>query len=140
LTFLLDTSVLVAALTSEAASSRCRSFMSERQGELAISAWVISEFSAALAMKQRLGFISREHRLATLRLFDDLLYVPVAVFDVLSVDFTEAASLCDDHELALRAPDALHLAVAARTRGILVTLDLKLSRIAATLGHQVETP
>jgi uncharacterized protein len=137
---LLDTSVLVALLTAEAASTRCRNFVQARYGQLTISAWAITEFSAALSMKQRLSLLTDMDRLATLRLFDEMFDLTLQVIDVERRDFEEASSLCDDHELGLRAPDALHLAVAARQGATLVTLDKKLFKAAAILGCKPEMP
>ena len=56
----LDPSVLVAALTNEAATSRIQAWRAAQPpGDLAISAWGVMEFSAALSSKVRTGAVDR---------------------------------------------------------------------------------
>lgn len=137
---LLDTSVVVTALTLEPRSRAIAGWIADHAGALCVSAWLEPEFSAALAAKQRIGEIDARVRLSTLRLFDDMQDVVFVVADVDRSDFEEAARLCDDLALALRAPDALHLAVALRLKLDLATLDKKQARAAELLGITVEMP
>ena len=59
----IDTSVLVAAFTSEAATERCQSWLMQCDPDtLAISDWVATEFSAALSVKLRTGAIDVAER------------------------------------------------------------------------------
>jgi predicted nucleic acid-binding protein len=63
LTLYLDTSLLVAALTNETETRRMQAWLGEQEpSDLAISDWVITEFSAALSMKLRSGQIEVIHR------------------------------------------------------------------------------
>lgn len=137
---LLDTSVVVAALAAEAASGRVAEWLASHDGQLCVTAWLEPELSAALAMKQRLGVISAETRLASLRLFDDMQHVVFDVTQIEQTDFEEAARLCDDIELGLKAPDALHVAVAIRLGVTLATLDRKMARAAGLLGLEAISP
>jgi len=73
LTLYLDTSLLVAALTNETETRRMQAWLGEQEpSDLAISDWVITEFSAALSMKLRSGQIEVIHRADALAMFTRL--------------------------------------------------------------------
>ncbi len=91
-------------------------------------------------MKQRLGVIDSDTRLASLRLFDEMQDVVFDVVEIERADFEEAARLCDDVDLGLKAPDALHVAVAVRLGVALATLDRKMAKAAGLLGLEALSP
>lgn len=63
MTLYLDTSVLVSALTHEAASERTRAWLGRQAaGDLIISDWVVTEVSSALAIKLRTKAIDENQR------------------------------------------------------------------------------
>ena len=73
MTLYLDTSLLVAALTNETETRRMQAWLGEQEPSgLAISDWVITEFSAALSMKLRSGQIEAIHRAGALAMFTRL--------------------------------------------------------------------
>ena len=131
----LDTSLLVAALTNEAETERIQSWLGQQaEGLLAISDWVVTEFSSALSIKLRAGHIEPAHRADALAMFarlttDNFLVVPVA-----RLQFRTAARFADQHGLRLRAGDALHLAVCADHGATLCTLDRRLGDAGSVLG------
>jgi predicted nucleic acid-binding protein len=57
----------------------------------------------------------------------------LVLLPVTSDHFRTAARFADDHALGLRAPDALHLAIAAGHGATLVTLDRRLSAAGKAL-------
>jgi len=136
---LLDTSVVVTMLTLEPRSHAIAEWIAAHAGELCVSAWLEPELSAALAAKQRMGEIDARARLSSLRLFNDMQDVVFIVADIERTDFEEAARMCDDPGLGLRAPDALQLSVALRLKLNLATLDRKQARAAELLGIGVIT-
>jgi predicted nucleic acid-binding protein len=131
----LDTSLLVAAFTAEAATSRVDAWLKQLSlGDGVISDWVVAEFSAALSRKVRTGQISEGHRTSALGGFR---HMTSKTFRTLSVDgthFRVAARLADRYQLGLRAGDALHLAIVEGNGATLCTLDRRQSEAGNALG------
>jgi predicted nucleic acid-binding protein len=130
-----DTSVLVAALTEEGQTARARTWLLEREiGEVTISDWVVTEFSAALSVKIRTRQIAPEHRTNALSSFNRLISESLASLPISGKHFQSAAQLADQYSLGLRAGDALHLAIAADHGATLCTLDRRLAEAGPVLG------
>lgn len=131
----LDTSVVVAALTREGRTSDIQLWLGRQPiNDLAISEWVIAEFSAALSIKMRERQIDPKHRADALAAFGRLSTGSFEVLAVLGAHFRTAARFSENYALGLRAADALHLAVAADRGAKLCTLDKRLEKAAAALG------
>ena len=131
----LDTSVIVPLLLPEPRSHEAESFVS--RGDFVVSDLAAAEFSSALslAVRKRLPEAAARAALAT---FDDWMPVHALQADTRSEDFAEATRLIRRFELALRTPDALHIAIAARLGAKLVTFDVKMAASAKALGVEVE--
>jgi predicted nucleic acid-binding protein len=137
----LDTSLLVAALTNEAESSRVQKWLSQQEpGSLAISNWVTTEFSSALAIKLRTGQIDSNHRADALAMFARLTAESFTILPVSDLQFRTAALFADQHTLGLRAGDALHLAICADQGATLCTLDHHLCEAGPALGVKTIQP
>src|SRR5215469_17200002 len=131
----LDTSLLVAALTNEAETERMQRWLGhQREGDLAVSDWVATEFSSALSIKLRIGQIMTGDRAEALATFTRLATDSFIVMPVSRLQFRTAARFADQHVLGLRAGDALHLAICADHGATLCTLDRRLSDAGSALG------
>lgn len=131
----IDTSVFVAALTSEDNTSRMRQWLAAQQSEqLATSDWTITEFSSALSIKMRTGQIGLDQRNRSLAAFNQLISEAFVIFDISAFHFRAAARLADRFSLNLRSGDALHLAVAMEHGATLCTLDQRLAAAGPDLG------
>src|SRR5215469_3769491 len=99
----LDTLLLVAALTNETETERMQSWLGQQAGDdLAISDWVVTEFSSALSIKLRAGLIEPAHRADALAMFARLTTDNFLVLPVSRMQFRTAARFADQYQLSLR--------------------------------------
>ena len=99
-----------------------------------------AEVASALSRLVRTGLLTEAEGSARLADFDTWRAAKSTPTDVHPADVRLAYSYVRRFNLALRAPDALHLAITHRLNATLVTLDRRLERAARGLGITVELP
>jgi predicted nucleic acid-binding protein len=125
----------VAALTNETRTPDAQAWLQVQPTDsVAISEWTITEFSSALSLKLQVGAISADQRAMSLASFTRLADRSLQVITITGGMFRRAAGFADQHNLAIRAGDALHLAVALDHGAELWTLDERMARAGPALG------
>jgi len=131
----LDASAIVPLFVIEPSSVEARARLLD--ATLITSPLSLAEASSAIARRVRMGEILAAHAEATLKMLDAWAAGAVAACEITGEDLIEATQLIGRFDLALRTPDALHIAIAARLGAKLVTYDAKMAAAASALG--VET-
>ena len=129
-----DTSVLVAALTTDKQTERALRWL---RGDPALltSTWTLAEFSSVLALQRRQGRIDSMGTAAAEDMLDFMVRA-VPPKPVLPDDVIEARRIVRDLGF-LRAPDALHLVICRRLGTAMASLDKKLNEGAVAVGLAV---
>ncbi len=131
-----DTSALVPYYLPEPLSDRVQALLLE--GEPAISWLVELEFFSMLSRRVRTGELDRGHAERVKSLF--LSHVEDGLYRLLPLEATHfrmARDWIGRFDLSLRAPDALHIAVAFKQGLPLITAYKVLARSAEALGVEV---
>ena len=129
---LLDTSVLVAAFSRDVHTHRAEALLAEPNVWI-VSDWAAAEFSAAIRLKCRQGLVGVDALDLLETGFDqwrDALGFPCPIEPV---DIGGARRLVRRHS-TLRAPDALHIAVALRLGAEFATFDERQADVARLEG------
>ena len=140
MTFYLDASVMLPILVRESSSAVVDAFMATVQQQLWVSDFAAAEVASALSRLVRNGRLQAADGAACLSDFDVWCGAMTLRAEIHAADVRLADAYVRRFDLALRAPDALHLAVVQRLDLSLVTLDRRLATAARELGVGVEMP
>ena len=108
--------------------------------ELLISDFAAAEVASALSRLVRMALLTEPDASARLADFDAWRAAMSSPVDITASDARLAYIYARRFDLRLRAPDALHLAIARRLDLVLVTLDPRMAAAAKELGVAVEVP
>ncbi len=136
----LETSVLLPILIAEPTTEAIYDWLCADGQELLVSDFAAAEVASALSRLVRMALLSEADasaRLADLDAWRTAMSSPV---DIAASDARLAYIYARRFDLALRAPDALHLAIVRRLDVALVTLDRRMAAAARELGMAVEVP
>lgn len=136
----LDTSVLLPTLVVEPSTEAVYDCLGVVDQELLISDFAAAEVASALSRLVRMGLLTGVDASARLADFDAWRATMSLPVDIQASDARLAYIYVRRFDLRLRAPDALHLAIAQRLGATLVTLDRRMANAAAELGAAVEVP
>jgi uncharacterized protein len=136
----LDTSVLLPTLIAERSTEAVYEYLGAIDQELLISDFAAAEVASALSRLVRMTLLTDADASARLADFDAWRATMSSPVDIQASDARLAYVYVRRFDLALRAPDALHLAIIRRLSASLVTLDQGLATAAQVLGIAVEEP
>jgi uncharacterized protein len=136
----LDASVLVPLVVAEASSAAVRAWISSSIGRLILSEFAAAEASSGISKLVRMKRLSADEASAALNDFDAWRFAVTETIELGDSDFRAAHLLVRRFETKLRAPDALHLAVARRLDATLITRDQTLLDAAKMVGVPASAP
>lgn len=127
---------MVSLLVHDTHTERARALISTAD-RFIVSDLMVAEFSSAIAIRWRSKTLSRAEANGALLLFDGWRARGAQRAEILSDDFLAADHLIRSLDHALKAPDAIHIAVARRLSAPIATFDLTMAREAERLGLEV---
>jgi uncharacterized protein len=136
----LDTSVLLPTLIAGPATEAVYDCLGAYEPELLISDFAAAEVSSALSRLIRMSMLTDADASARLADFDAWRAAMSMPVDIGPSDARLAYIYVRRFDLGLRAPDALHLAIARRLDATLITLDRRLAIAAREMGIAVKIP
>ena len=136
----LDASAILPLFVDEPSSDLLEAFVQRLAEPIAVSEFAAAEVAAALSRRSRMGTLTQSEAGVCLRDFDA--WRASETFDpgVDAEDLRLTSRFVRRFDLALRAPDALHVAVCLRGGHRLATLDQCLAAAAGALGVVVIVP
>lgn len=136
----LDTSAVVSLLVPDAHSILVRSFFEEQTPATTVSILCRVEFASGVSIKLRQGKLTEPFARRAVDLFDSWRARRAEAVDLVRADYELAGAFVRRFELALRAPDALHLAVCSRLDLPILTFDGRQAKAARELGLGLVDP
>jgi hypothetical protein len=133
----LDASLVMPTLVKEDASGAVEAYLKTRPERL-ISDFTAAEVASGLSRLVRTSLLTAEDGAARLADFEAWRAATSSPIEIHAADVRLAYAYVRRFELMLRAPDALHLAIARRIDATLATLDRRLANAAEELGLAVE--
>ncbi len=136
----IDASALIPLIVVEPDSDWSQSQVSLTTQVRLVSDFAAAEVAASISKFVRMGLITADAASALLGRFDLWRSSQTVALETTGLDVAQASQLVRRFELKLRAPDALHLALARRHEARLVTRDQGMARAAHMIGLPVAVP
>lgn len=135
-----DASVMIPTLVREESTGIVQTYLRGLREQRLISDFAATEVASALSRLVRMGVLAAQEASARLTDFDAWRAATSSAVEVHAADARLAYVYVRWFALRLRAPDALHLAIARRLDATLVTLDRRLTNAARELAIAVTMP
>jgi uncharacterized protein len=138
--FYLDTSFVVGLLMPETVSQRAERFIRSHPEIYFVSNFAAAEFASAVSRRVRMREIPTDEGRMILATFDSWMTTVGTEVEISAADVASATGFLRRLDLQLRAPDAIHIAVARRIGATLVSFDRRMVGNAGALGLDVADP
>ena len=132
-----DASVIVSIVVRDALSIRARTYISAHQPSPVVSDFAAAEIAAVVGLRVRTKALSAAQAESALATFDRWRLNNTTSCGVIGADIALADRFLRRLDLPLRAPDALHIAVAQRLGLALATFDAQMAVSAKALDVQL---
>ena len=133
----LDASVIVPTLVDSPPSPVVHAYLIASAEAFIVSDFAAAEVASALSRLVRARELGHADALARLATFDRWLALDTTSVTTEPADIQQAAALVRRFELKLRTPDALQIAICARSAARLVTRDGTMAQAGTTVGIAV---
>lgn len=137
MTAYLDASVLVPLFVDDPFTARAGAFVRSHLPALIVSDLAAAEFASAIARLVRLGDVKLAGARKTFATFDAWMARDTQRAETSTQDIVAGAAFIRRLDIALRAPDAVHIAIAQRIGADLFTFDKQMAAAARKLGTRV---
>ncbi len=134
----LDANVLISLFAPDIFTAPAEDILSAGTRDVFVSDFACAEFASGISRLVRMGTYGAGDAQAIFSSFDVWTARSTERIETLAADMKAAEAFVRRLDLALRAPDALHIAMAQRAGATLVTFDQKMVESARALGLQVE--
>jgi predicted nucleic acid-binding protein len=132
-----DTNVLVALFSDDALSGRADRIVGALGATVIVSDFAAAEFSAVIAIRTRSRDLSSSEAHTAFSNFDAWCARDTQRLEIESKDVQTATMFIRRLDLAIRTPDAVHMALALRAQAELLTFDKTMAAAARVLGLRV---
>jgi predicted nucleic acid-binding protein len=129
-----DASVIVSFVINDALSPRVDAYINSVSPIAVVSDFAAAEVASALNLRVRAGTMDQDGARAALGRLDLWRAQAAASCQLTSTDILVADAFLRRLDLPLRAPDAIHLAIAQRLDIAIATGDLRMKDCAVRLG------
>lgn len=129
-----DASLLVSMFVHDPLSARADAYIASANPTATVSDFASAEFASALGVKLRRGELDTTKVRAVLADFDGWRSRGTVGCELTNADVVTADAILRRFDLPLRAPDAMHLAIAQRLGVPIATFDVQMALSAGALG------
>ncbi len=124
-------------MTQDPSTGRAETFMKNGGPGLIVSDFAGAEFASVVARMVRTKELKNTEARALFSKFDDWKLTSAKQMYLEPTDIAAAEAFLRRLDLTLRAPDALHIAMAKRAGASLATFDTKMAASAQNLGLEI---
>ncbi|HWD26384.1 MAG TPA: type II toxin-antitoxin system VapC family toxin [Rhizomicrobium sp.] len=135
----LDAGVIVSIFLIDGFSNRADTYLRSLSRPVVVSDFASAEFISAVGRRLRMRELSDAEARLAISNFDGWRGGAVRPAETTSLDVVAAEQFPSRLDLVLRAPDALHIAIARRLGAELATFDSRMAECARALGAPVAT-